>query len=181
MFSRKVRIYYHGMQVQCNGCYGLGHMRRDCKEERMGWKGYIETLRKSGKFEDRMFGTWLEKSNDLRDQLNGKADKDSKEKPGNADSDLRDLLNDPAKLREALTEFIATKKKKEPTRRPQHSPRRNPSPRRQQERRRGRDDSSSRDRERRRDDAESKRGRHHGQHRNQGRYHDSRRNDYRKK
>jgi hypothetical protein len=58
MFGKKIRLYHLGMKKQCNNCYGLGHLRADCQSKKLGWLEYINTMKKFGKFETQMFGSW---------------------------------------------------------------------------------------------------------------------------
>jgi hypothetical protein len=60
MFGKKIRVFYHGMPHQCNGCYQLGHMKSECTNEKQNWKTYVNQLRDSGKFEKYLFGSWLD-------------------------------------------------------------------------------------------------------------------------
>ncbi len=91
MQGKKVRVFHHGMKTQCNACYSLGHMRYECKGVKINWKGYVDSLRKSGKFTDEMFGSWIEN--------------DRKASPIK-DGDLRGLLNNPENLKKALEDFL---------------------------------------------------------------------------
>ncbi len=93
MYGQRVRVFYHGMMRQCNGCFGLGHERWQCKEEKKNWKGYIESLR-GGEFPDSLFGTWV-KPPAQQQQDQGKA------------PDLRALLNNPEELKKMFDLYAA--------------------------------------------------------------------------
>ncbi len=91
------------MKVQCNACYGLGHMKRDCKNERMGWMGYVNKLKDSGKFDPKMFGSWLEERPVQQPQKKN-------------EEDLRTLLNNPGSLQRAFADFLSQGNRKETNR-----------------------------------------------------------------
>jgi hypothetical protein len=94
MFGKKVRIFHHGMPRQCNGCFEIGHLKWECKNQKMNWQAYVQKMKNSGKFQKELFGSWL----------------DEKPIPGKpAEGDLRNLLNDPQNLRKALEEFLTKK------------------------------------------------------------------------
>jgi len=61
MFSCKARIYYHGMKIQCNSCWKLGHFSQKCHNEKITWKDFVIQLSATGNFPDHLFGRWLEK------------------------------------------------------------------------------------------------------------------------
>jgi hypothetical protein len=96
MYGKKVRIFYPGMKIQCNACYGVGHMKRECKNERVGWMGYVSKLKDSGKFEATMFGSWLEE----------KPMQEKEKKKETSEGDLRTLLDNPGSLQRALADFL---------------------------------------------------------------------------
>ncbi len=100
MHGKKVRVFHHGMKTQCNACFSLGHMRYECTGTKTNWKGYVEALRKSDKFTDDMFGTWIETKSD------------HKVTPIK-DGDLRGLLNNPENLKKALEDFLAKRGRNE--------------------------------------------------------------------
>ncbi len=58
MYGRKIRIYYHGMQKQCNHCMDLGHLKADCTGEKCDWFAYIDSFIDSGDFDIKLFGEW---------------------------------------------------------------------------------------------------------------------------
>jgi hypothetical protein len=95
MFGRKVRIYYHGMRKQCNNCYDLDHLKKDCTAPRLNWMGYVEKLRKTGKYEDQMFGSWLDEPRTTEPT-----------------ADLRNYLDDPENLKKAVASFLDRNNKK---------------------------------------------------------------------
>jgi hypothetical protein len=112
MFGKKVRIYYHGMRKQCSNCYDLDHLRKDCTSPKLNWIGYVDKLRKTGKYEDQMFGSWLDAPR------------------GETTADLRNYLDDPENLKKAVANFLEKNNKKsannqqnrnEPPRNPQNN------------------------------------------------------------
>jgi len=60
MYGRRIRVFYLGMQRQCNNCFELGHIKADCDGERCDWFGYIEKLLESGDYKKELFGDWPE-------------------------------------------------------------------------------------------------------------------------
>ncbi len=96
------------MQRQCNGCFKLGHLKWECKNEKMNWKGYVDLLRSTGNFEDVLFGSWLEPKKDDDERKKAEDPKEKpKEKPRTPSGDLRDLLDNPENLKKAMAAFIA--------------------------------------------------------------------------
>ncbi len=93
MHGKKVRIFYHGMMKQCNGCFGLGHMKYECKNEKKNWREYLETMRKSGNYTDQMFGSWIENKPEATTQ--------------NQVPDLRQFLNNPAEMRKMFEAMLS--------------------------------------------------------------------------
>jgi hypothetical protein len=82
MYGRRIRIFYVGMQRQCNNCFGLGHFRAECEEEKKDWFSYIEDLVDSGDFEEELFGEWPEVIKRKRKEIkeNKKQDEPAKNK-----------------------------------------------------------------------------------------------------
>jgi hypothetical protein len=60
MYGRKIRVFYNGMQRQCNNCLGLGHFKADCKDNKRDWFSFVEELMESEVFEPDLFGDWPE-------------------------------------------------------------------------------------------------------------------------
>jgi hypothetical protein len=58
MYGRKIRIFYVGMKKQCNNCFGVGHLRADCQENKKDWFSFIDELVKSDEYEIELFGEW---------------------------------------------------------------------------------------------------------------------------
>jgi hypothetical protein len=102
MFGKKIRLYHHGMKKQCNNCYSIGHLKKDCDAAKVQWLEYVEKLRKSGRFEDQMFGNWIE----ILKEESEKASKPAREKP-----DLRRYLSDPDALKNALASYLEGKER----------------------------------------------------------------------
>lgn len=69
--GKKVLINYPGIKRMCINCYRAGHMKRNCKARRVEWIAKVEEMRKSGLYEDKLFGEWaeiLDSAADPRDQ-----------------------------------------------------------------------------------------------------------------
>jgi len=56
----KIQVGYPGIPRACIRCYKLGHMKRNCKGMKMEWIERVAELRKSGEFEDELFGKWIQ-------------------------------------------------------------------------------------------------------------------------
>jgi hypothetical protein len=56
--GRRIKIYYKGIRKQCNNCFGMGHLKRDCKERRKEWAEYVSSMMESTGFESDLFGKW---------------------------------------------------------------------------------------------------------------------------
>jgi len=57
--GKKVQVAYPGIPKACIKCYRLGHMKRNCKQPKMEWIDRVNELRKTGDFEDSLFGSWI--------------------------------------------------------------------------------------------------------------------------
>ena len=57
--GRKVQVSYPGIPKACNNCFQIGHLKRNCKAKKRNWLERVDELRKSGEFEDPMFGGWI--------------------------------------------------------------------------------------------------------------------------
>jgi len=56
----KIQINYPGIPKACIRCYKLGHMKRNCKSQKMEWIDRVAEIRKSGEFADELFGAWIQ-------------------------------------------------------------------------------------------------------------------------
>jgi hypothetical protein len=139
MYGKKVRIFYHGMPRQCNGCYKLGHLKWECKEDKLNWRSYVFHLRSTGNYEDALFGSWLDEK-PKEPENDGKTPR--------TPEDLRELMKKPGGLKKALIAYLAKDKKdKSNERSRERSPRASPARRHSRERSRDRDNrNNSRDR-----------------------------------
>jgi hypothetical protein len=77
MYGRKVRLYHHGMDKQCNSCNEIGHMKQECKGTKINWHGNVQMVRKTGRFEDLMLGFWLEDDKDKMESSEGDVNGDT--------------------------------------------------------------------------------------------------------
>ncbi len=57
--GRKIQISYPGIPKACNNCYQTGHMKRNCKSKKVDWLDRVAEIRKSGEFDDSLFGGWI--------------------------------------------------------------------------------------------------------------------------
>jgi len=56
----KVQISYIGIPKACIRCYKVGHLRRNCRGAKVEWTDRVADLRKTGEYEDAMFGKWIQ-------------------------------------------------------------------------------------------------------------------------
>ena len=92
------------IKIQCNGCLGTGHMKWECKDNKRTWKDYVKDLRDSGRFEDSMFGSWIE------------VEAPTTQSNQNNGQDLRNLLNNPRDLRRMLEAVLGREDDRQPQR-----------------------------------------------------------------
>ncbi len=57
--GRKLQVFYPGIPKACNNCYQVGHMKRNCKAKKREWIDRVDEIRRSGEFEDELFGGWV--------------------------------------------------------------------------------------------------------------------------
>jgi len=58
--GKRINLYYPGIKKVCNKCFGCGHIKKECKEQKGKWIDFVQKLYYSRKFEDYLFGTWLD-------------------------------------------------------------------------------------------------------------------------
>jgi len=93
--GKKVQLYYLGIKKVCNKCFLVGHIKRECTENRGSWLDFVLKLVKSGKFANHMFGDWidiLEKKGLLREDKHP----DPEDESGNTSDDS--LLGDKKRI-----------------------------------------------------------------------------------
>jgi len=56
--GKKVLISYPGIPKMCIRCYKTGHLKRNCKSRKIEWIDKVDQMRKTGRFEDALFGDW---------------------------------------------------------------------------------------------------------------------------
>jgi hypothetical protein len=56
--GRRIKIYYKGIKKQCNNCFEIGHLKRDCRERRKEWAEYVSSMMETTGFELDLFGRW---------------------------------------------------------------------------------------------------------------------------
>ncbi len=57
MYGQKAQVHYPGIPRQCNRCYGVGHMRRDCNNTKKDWVPYVMSFIKNG-VNIELVGSW---------------------------------------------------------------------------------------------------------------------------
>jgi len=58
MCGKKIKIYHKGIKKQCMKCFGTGHFKRDCVEERREWLDYVDSFMLEAKLPDEYYGNW---------------------------------------------------------------------------------------------------------------------------
>lgn len=43
-YGRKIQVFYHGQPKVCGSCFKLGHIRKECKNERVDWMAYVKFI-----------------------------------------------------------------------------------------------------------------------------------------
>ena len=43
-YGRKMNVHYHGQPKVCGACFETGHVRKDCKNERVEWMQYVKII-----------------------------------------------------------------------------------------------------------------------------------------
>jgi len=80
-------------------------MKRECQGEKINWRGYINMVRKTGRFEDIMFGTWLTEPEEPP-----KATGSTTASTAQKGTDLRSYLSNPNALKKALADYLDRKR-----------------------------------------------------------------------
>ncbi len=57
MYGQKVQVYYAGIPRQCNRCYVVGHLRKECNNKKIDWIEYVQRLVASG-VDISLIGNW---------------------------------------------------------------------------------------------------------------------------
>lgn len=59
IYGQKVQISYPGMPKQCNRCYLVGHLRRECCNKRKDWIAYVtDLISNNDAITEEMVGSW---------------------------------------------------------------------------------------------------------------------------
>jgi hypothetical protein len=66
MCGKKIKIYHKGISKQCMKCFGTGHFKRDCGEERKEWLDYVDSFMLEAKLPDEYYGNWTRLVEDWR-------------------------------------------------------------------------------------------------------------------
>jgi hypothetical protein len=66
MCGKKIKIYHRGIRKQCMKCFGTGHFKRDCGEERKEWLDYVDGFMLEAKLPDEYYGNWSRLVEDWR-------------------------------------------------------------------------------------------------------------------
>lgn len=59
-FGKKLNVQYRGQPIQCGACFCNGHVRKECKNDRISFLTYVKQIINTQKFEKSMFGCWLD-------------------------------------------------------------------------------------------------------------------------
>jgi hypothetical protein len=74
MCGKKIKIYHKGIKKQCMKCFGTGHFKRDCGEERKEWLDYVDSFMLEAKLPNEYYGNWARLVDDWRAKNRGKHD-----------------------------------------------------------------------------------------------------------
>jgi hypothetical protein len=66
MDGKKVRIFYRGIPKLCSKCYGGGHLRKDCTNEKDDWLTYVDNHMIRWDLDESYYGKWCARINDWR-------------------------------------------------------------------------------------------------------------------
>jgi hypothetical protein len=66
MCGKKIKIYHKGIKKQCMKCFGTGHFKRDCREERKEWLDYVDSFMLEAKLPQEYYGNWSRLVEDWR-------------------------------------------------------------------------------------------------------------------
>ena len=69
MMGRKIEVYHRGIVQTCVNCYGKGHKRQDCKNERVHWLDYVADFIETNELRPELYGKWFEITADIRRKL----------------------------------------------------------------------------------------------------------------
>jgi hypothetical protein len=58
MLGRKIKVYYRGIEKLCINCYKPGHIKKDCKNQTVGWITYVENFMQENDFDNSLYGNW---------------------------------------------------------------------------------------------------------------------------
>jgi hypothetical protein len=59
IYGQKATISYPGIPKQCNRCYVVGHLRRECRNKKQEWIAYVVNLVESNELiKIEMVGSW---------------------------------------------------------------------------------------------------------------------------
>jgi len=58
LFGKRLYTNYRGQPILCGNCFHLGHVRKECKNQRANWKDYVQSLMTSLNYPVALLGTW---------------------------------------------------------------------------------------------------------------------------
>ena len=59
MMGRKIRVYYRGITKLCINCYQAGHIKKNCRNQTVGWIDYVQNFQENNNFSDKLYGNWI--------------------------------------------------------------------------------------------------------------------------
>lgn len=74
MYGQKVQVFYPGIPRQCNRCYLIGHLRRDCNNKKRDWVAHIVGLIEDGGLKKELVGSWKNAINRWKNANSSPAD-----------------------------------------------------------------------------------------------------------
>jgi len=57
--GKKIQIGYPGIPRMCIKCWGVDHLKRNCRAKKVEWIDHVAAMRATGAFSDPMFGSWI--------------------------------------------------------------------------------------------------------------------------
>jgi hypothetical protein len=58
MYGQKAQVHYPGIPRQCNRCYVVGHLRRECNNKKVDWVAYVASFADESSVKNDYIGSW---------------------------------------------------------------------------------------------------------------------------
>lgn len=71
MKGKRIYVCYPGQAKLCKNCFFQGHIQKDCPEQSKGnWLDFVARILKTGKFDQSLFGSWIDALNKYHPEYN---------------------------------------------------------------------------------------------------------------